>query len=69
LPIAEGQALMRELRSRASGLCQPSYVLDIPGGHGKVPIGPSYLTGDGEGRRRVLDPKGACHDYPPREKS
>jgi lysine 2,3-aminomutase len=44
--IAEGQALMRGLRGRVSGLCQPEYVLDIPGGHGKSPIGPVYLHGD-----------------------
>src|SRR6185437_3625532 len=42
--IAAGQELMRRLRGRASGLCQPTYVLDIPGGHGKSPIGPSYVT-------------------------
>ena len=41
--IAEGQALMRALRGRYSGLCQPAYVLDIPDGHGKSPIGPNYL--------------------------
>ncbi|HEX2724656.1 MAG TPA: lysine-2,3-aminomutase-like protein, partial [Beijerinckiaceae bacterium] len=38
--IAEGQSLMRALRGRLSGLCQPAYMLDIPGGHGKSPIGP-----------------------------
>jgi len=58
--IAEGQALMRALRGRWSGLCQPTYVLDIPGGHGKVPVGPGYLQ-DGE----VKDPNGARHAYPP----
>ena len=41
LSIAEGQALMGALRGRVSGLCQPTYVLDIPGGHGKVPVGRS----------------------------
>jgi lysine 2,3-aminomutase len=45
--IAEGQALMRALRGRLSGLCQPEYVIDIPGGHGKAPIGPVYLSEDG----------------------
>ena len=45
--IAEGQALMRALHGRLSGLCQPAYVLDIPGGHGKAPVGPCYLVGDG----------------------
>ena len=42
--IVEGQALMRGLRGRYSGLCQPTYVLDIPGGHGKSPIGPGYIA-------------------------
>ncbi len=66
--IAEGRALMRQLRGRVSGLCQPDYVLDIPGGHGKAPIGPAYLAGDeaeGEGYR-VTDYCGAVHRYPPR---
>ena len=42
--IATGQELMRALRGRLSGLCQPTYVLDIPGGHGKSPIGPNYIA-------------------------
>ncbi|WP_239014615.1 lysine-2,3-aminomutase-like protein [Archangium violaceum] len=41
--VAKGQDIMRRLRGRVSGLCQPTYVLDIPGGHGKVPIGPVYI--------------------------
>jgi lysine 2,3-aminomutase len=61
--IAEGQRLMRTLRGRISGLAQPTYVLDIPGGHGKVPIGPDYLADHG---RTVADPAGALHDYPER---
>jgi lysine 2,3-aminomutase len=44
-------------------LAQPTYVLDIPGGHGKVPIGPGYLDADA---RRVADPQGLPHDYPER---
>jgi lysine 2,3-aminomutase len=42
--LAHGQELMRALRGRVSGLCQPEYVLDIPGGHGKAPVGPNYLS-------------------------
>jgi lysine 2,3-aminomutase len=57
--IAEGQALMRALRGRLSGLAQPTYVLDIPGGYGKVPIGPDYVREDGT----VLDPNGGEHEY------
>jgi lysine 2,3-aminomutase len=62
--LAEGQALMRALRGRVSGLCQPAYVLDIPGGHGKVPVGPDYLESDGE-QTRVTDIHGRMHEYPP----
>jgi lysine 2,3-aminomutase len=58
--IAEGQALMRALRGHYSGLCQPTYVLDLPGGHGKSPIGPSYLD---ERTGTVCDYGGAVHTY------
>jgi lysine 2,3-aminomutase len=67
--IAQGQALMRALHGRMSGLCQPAYVLDIPGGHGKSPIGPSYLTQaaarDGAPSYRIEDFNGRQHTYPP----
>jgi lysine 2,3-aminomutase len=61
--IAAGQQVMRALRGNVSGLCQPLYVLDIPGGNGKVPIGPGYLTDLDDGRYRVADYKGNTHDY------
>jgi lysine 2,3-aminomutase len=60
--IAEGQALMRALHGRVSGLCQPAYVLDIPGGFGKSPIGPNYLN---EGGAVIEDFNGGRHRYPP----
>ena len=60
--IAEGQALMRRLRGRVSGLALPTYVLDIPGGFGKVPVGPPYVDDDGG---LVADAAGAIHAYPP----
>jgi lysine 2,3-aminomutase len=59
--IAEGQALMRALHGRVSGLCQPAYVLDIPGGFGKSPIGPNYLSDDGA---IIEDFNGRRHRYP-----
>jgi lysine 2,3-aminomutase len=79
--LAEGQALMRELRGRVSGLCQPDYVLDIPGGFGKAPVGPAYLSQEHsisgtdyssrasepqpESRYRIVDYCGDVHLYPP----
>ncbi|MBW0149586.1 MAG: lysine-2,3-aminomutase-like protein [Phenylobacterium sp.] len=65
VPISEGQALMRALRGDYSGLCQPTYVLDIPGGHGKSPIGPAYVEGC-DGAYEVEDPQGVRHAYPPK---
>jgi lysine 2,3-aminomutase len=62
--VATGQDLMRALRGRLSGLCQPAYVLDIPGGHGKSPIGPKYIERDGE-NFIVEDFNGGRHVYPP----
>ncbi len=73
--LEQGQALMRLLRGRVSGLCQPDYVLDIPGGYGKSPVGPDYLSradltlGQGEyppeSRYHVVDYCGGIHLYPP----
>jgi lysine 2,3-aminomutase len=67
--LAHGQELMRHLRGRVSGLCQPEYVLDIPGGYGKSPVGPNYLTADHskarETRYRIADYCGDIHLYPP----
>ena len=63
--IEDGQALMRDLRGRLSGLCQPAYVLDIPGGYGKSPIGPSYVRAVGAKRHEIEDFRGCRHDYPP----
>ena len=63
LPLAEGQAIMAALRVRLTGIGQPLYVLDIPGGHGKVPVGPGYLRPDGAGGWIVTDPQGQEHPY------
>jgi lysine 2,3-aminomutase len=62
--LAEGQALVTKLRGRISGLCQPTYVLDIPGGHGKAPIGAATVSGS-DGCFTVRDWQGKEHAYPP----
>lgn len=62
--LAEGRRLVRELRGRVSGLCQPLYVLDIPGGHGKVPAAEAWIAGpDPDGAWQVTDARGAVHRY------
>ena len=54
VPIEEGRRMLAQLRGRVTGLAWPTYVLDIPGGYGKVPIGPDYLAPDDH----VRDPNG-----------
>ena len=61
--LAHGQQIMAELRGRLSGLAQPQYVLDIPGAHGKVPIGPGYVTVTGAGTYAITGPSGQTHRY------
>ncbi|MCJ8139093.1 lysine-2,3-aminomutase-like protein [Falsirhodobacter halotolerans] len=61
--IAEGQALMRGLRGHMSGIALPTYVLDLPGGHGKMPIGPGYVERADAGVYRITDYRGVIHDY------
>jgi lysine 2,3-aminomutase len=63
--IAEGRSLMLALRGRYSGLCQPAYVLDIPGGNGKAPLGPCAVSEVGADWL-VEDFRGDSHAYPPR---
>jgi lysine 2,3-aminomutase len=63
--LEAGRELVRRLRGRVSGLCQPDYVLDIPGGHGKSPVGPSYLRDGAGGEATVVDWQGGSHRYPP----
>jgi lysine 2,3-aminomutase len=57
VPIEEGRALLEALRGKVTGLAWPTYVLDIPGGYGKVPIGPDYRRADGS----VRDIRGQIH--------
>ncbi len=60
--LAEGRALTQALRGHVSGLCQPLYVLDLPGGHGKVPLAADNLE-PVEGEWLVADYRGERHRY------
>jgi lysine 2,3-aminomutase len=59
VPIEQGRRLLAGLRGRVTGLAWPTYVLDIPGGFGKVPVGPDFL-----GEHGVHDPAGRRHPIP-----
>jgi lysine 2,3-aminomutase len=71
--IEEGQRLMRELRARASGLCLPTYVLDIPGGYAKARLETADVMSSsaqhraGETDYSVRDSADRMHLYPPKK--
>ena len=61
--VEEGLALVRELRARLSGLAMPTYMLDIPGGFGKVPLESAHVE-QTAGGHRIRDGRGVWHAYP-----
>jgi lysine 2,3-aminomutase len=67
LSLEEGQALVKSLRGHLSGLCQPTYILDIPGGAGKIPVGPAFLSAcETPGAEAFAEDRhGEWHPYPP----
>ncbi|CAN5217032.1 lysine-2,3-aminomutase-like protein [soil metagenome] len=67
LSLEEGQALVKSLRGHLSGLCQPTYILEIPGGAGKIPVGPAFLSAcEMPGAEAFAeDRQGEQHRYPP----
>ncbi|HEX4270367.1 MAG TPA: lysine-2,3-aminomutase-like protein [Rhizomicrobium sp.] len=62
LGIEDGLALMQGLRARLSGLAMPTYMLDIPGGFGKVPLESTNVEKAAQGHR-IRDARGQWHNY------
>lgn len=65
--LREGRALMKRLQGRVSGISLPAYVLDIPGGYGKVLVNADYVEDLGNGTYLIEDAQGRKHPYPPRK--
>ncbi|HEY8191185.1 MAG TPA: lysine-2,3-aminomutase-like protein [Alphaproteobacteria bacterium] len=63
MSLKEGLAIVRQLRGRVSGLCLPTYMIDIPGGYGKVPVDSCHVVENRDGSHSVTDPWGVSHRY------
>ncbi len=61
--LARGRQIMKDLQGRVSGLCLPHYMLDIPGGYGKIPIHEGYVRHEHDTCYVVEDYKGHMHMY------
>ena len=61
--LAKGIEIMEALRGHTSGLAIPSYVVDVPGGGGKIPIMPAYILAMGEERTVLRNYEGIIVSY------
>lgn len=62
--VQEGLALMEQLRGHTTGYAVPTYVIDAPGGGGKVPINPEYILCRNAGRVLIRNYEGKVFEYP-----
>ena len=61
--MKKGMEIMKDLQGRVSGICLPKYMLDIPGGHGKIPVQGTYVQALNDCTYRVEDYQGCSHMY------
>ncbi len=62
-PLSTGIRIMEELQGRLSGIALPKFIVDTPGGMGKVPVGPEWVVHRGDGVTRFRTPRGVEVDY------
>ena len=61
--ISKGIEIMEGLRGHTSGYAVPTYVIDAPGGGGKIPVGPNYLLAQSPGRVVLRNFEGFISTY------
>jgi lysine 2,3-aminomutase len=62
-PVSKGIEMIEALRGHTSGFAVPAYVIDAPGGGGKVPIMPQYLVSETHGRVVLRNFEGYISTY------
>jgi lysine 2,3-aminomutase len=62
-PVAVGINIIEKMRGYTSGYAVPTYVVDAPGGGGKIPVGPNYLLSQDKGRYTLRNYKGKIYTY------
>jgi lysine 2,3-aminomutase len=62
-PVAVGINIIEKLRGFTSGYAVPTYVVDAPGGGGKIPVGPNYLISQDKGKHVLRNFKGKIYTY------
>ena len=62
-PVAVGINIIEKLRGHTSGYAVPTYVIDGPGGGGKIPVGPNYVLSQAKGKYVLRNYKGKIYTY------
>ncbi|MEW6724128.1 MAG: lysine 2,3-aminomutase [Bacillota bacterium] len=62
-PVARGIEIIELLRGHTTGLAVPTFVVDAPGGGGKIPVGPQYLVSQGQGKIVLRNYEGVISVY------
>lgn len=62
-PVSVGINIMEKLRGHTSGYAVPTYVIDGPGGGGKIPVGPNYILSQAKGKYVLRNYKGKIYTY------
>jgi len=62
-PVAVGINIMEKLRGHTSGYAVPTYVIDGPGGGGKIPVGPNYILSQAKGKYVLRNYRGKIYTY------
>ncbi len=63
-PVAEGVAIIEGLRGHTTGYAIPQFVIDGPGGGGKIPINPNYVVDTASGKITLRNFEGEIFEYP-----
>ena len=62
--VRQGLEIMEQLRGHTSGYAVPQYVIDAPGGGGKVPVNPEYVLSHNSDRVVIRNFEGKIFEYP-----
>ena len=62
-PVSRGIEIMETLRGHTSGLAIPTYVIDAPGGGGKIPVGPQYMVSQSTNKVILRNYEGVLCSY------
>lgn len=62
-PVSKGIEIIESLRQHTTGMAVPTYVIDAPGGGGKIPVSPQYLISQSKNKVILRNYEGNIYAY------